>query len=65
MRSSAMAMSWTNSRGPAQGAAAQRVAEELMTDFGGDARALRVEVASKGDIIAMVQLAGDAWGTVN
>ena len=36
-----------------------------MTDFGGDARALRVEVASKGDIIAMVQLAGDAWGTVN
>jgi NAD(P)-dependent dehydrogenase (short-subunit alcohol dehydrogenase family) len=47
------------------GDAADQVAAELTTELGGDARSLRVDVSRKEDVLAMVDAAKEAWGTVH
>jgi NAD(P)-dependent dehydrogenase (short-subunit alcohol dehydrogenase family) len=45
--------------------AGQRVAGELTKEFGAEARALRTDVSSKADNLAMVAAAVDEWGTID
>ena len=42
--------------------AAARVAEQLRGEFDADARSMRVDVADKGEVLAMVNAAVDNWG---
>ena len=46
-------------------AAAERVAGELRDEFGADARPMRVDVADKGEVLAMVSAAVDHWGRLD
>jgi len=46
-------------------ATGERVAKELASEFDADARALRIDVSRKADILAMVEAAKAAWGTVH
>jgi NAD(P)-dependent dehydrogenase (short-subunit alcohol dehydrogenase family) len=41
------------------------VAEDASADFGADVRALTADVERKAEVVAMVQTAVDAWGTVD
>jgi NAD(P)-dependent dehydrogenase (short-subunit alcohol dehydrogenase family) len=45
--------------------AGDAVAQELRGEFGVDARSIRTDVSVKDDVAAMVDLALDAWGTVD
>ena len=47
------------------GDAGARAAADLVRDFGADARAITTDVRRKDDVLAMIALATDLWGTVD